>query len=71
MAPRESKTCKQSAASITRHITFIIPDTLEIIRKPENSTCRIVIVAAYKIGLLTIYGIKETEEKVTRKKLGQ
>jgi len=57
MTPKESKMCKQSAAGITRHITFTIPESLEIIRKPENATCRSVIMTAYKIGLLTIYGI--------------
>jgi hypothetical protein len=64
MAPREYKICKQSTASITRHITFIIPDTLEIMRKHENSTCWSVIVAAYKIGLLTSYGIKKQKKKL-------
>jgi hypothetical protein len=34
MAPKELKVSKQAAAGITRHITFTIPGTLEIIRKP-------------------------------------
>jgi hypothetical protein len=46
MALKESKIYKQSAAGITRHITFTIPETLEKIRKPENATCRSVIMAA-------------------------
>jgi hypothetical protein len=31
----EPKICKQAGAGTTRHITLTIPDTLEIIRKPE------------------------------------
>jgi hypothetical protein len=46
--------CKQAAAVKTREITLTIPETLEIIRKPGNVTCQTVIMAAYKIGLLTI-----------------
>jgi hypothetical protein len=71
MTPKEFKICKQSAAGITMHITFTIPDTLEIIRKPENATCQSVIMAAYKIGLFTIYGIKKHKKNVTCMELGQ
>jgi hypothetical protein len=71
MAPKESEICKQSTAGITRHITFTIPETLEIIMKPENVTSRSVIMAAYKIEFLTIYGIRNTRKKVTCKKLHQ
>jgi len=63
MAPKEPTISKQRAAVITRHITFTIPETLEIIRKPENPTCWSVIIATYKIGLLTIYGIKKHQKK--------
>jgi hypothetical protein len=38
MAPKVPKIRKQAAAGITRHITFTIPQTLDIIRKPESAT---------------------------------
>ena len=59
MVPKESKLNKQAAAGITRHITFTIPETLEIIGKPGNATSQSVIMAAYKIGLLTMHGTKK------------
>jgi len=71
MASRESKISKQAAAGITRHITFTIPETLEIITKTGSATCQSVIMSAYKIGLLTIYGTKQHKEKITCKNLGQ
>jgi len=43
-----------AAAGTTRHITFTIPKTLEIIRKPGSATCQSVIMAAYNNGLWTI-----------------
>jgi len=58
MASKEPKMTKQAATGTTRHITFTIPETLETIRKPGNATSQCVIMAAYKIGLLTIYGTK-------------
>jgi hypothetical protein len=58
-----TKISKQAAAVKTRNITFTITETLEIIRKPGNVTCQTVIMAAYMIGLLTIYGIKKQKEK--------
>ena len=54
MAHRQQKISKQAPAVKTRDITFTIPDTLEIIRKPGNATCQTVITATYKIGLFTI-----------------
>jgi hypothetical protein len=68
MAPKEHKISKQAAAVKRRGITFTIPDTLEIIRKPGSATCQSVIMAAQKIGLLTIYGIKIHKEKISCKK---
>jgi len=53
------------------HIIFTFQETLEIIRKPGNVICQTVIMAAYKIGLLTICGIKKQKEKTTCKTLGQ
>jgi hypothetical protein len=38
MTPKESKIGKQAAAGISRHIIFTIPETLEIIRKPQSAT---------------------------------
>jgi len=70
MVPKESKTRTQAAAGITRHITFTIPETIEIIRKLGSAACPCVIMAEYKIGLLTIYGMKKHMEKITRKELG-
>jgi hypothetical protein len=40
---------------------FTVTETLEIIRKPGNATSQSVIMAAYKIGLLTVCGIKKHE----------
>jgi len=56
MAPKEPKISKQAAAGTTTDITLTIPETLKLIRKPGNAICQSVIMAAYKIGLLTIYG---------------
>jgi hypothetical protein len=61
MAPTEPKICKEAATGTTRDITFTIPETSEIIRKPGNAICQSVIMAAYKIGLLTVCGIKKHE----------
>jgi hypothetical protein len=71
MASRESKISKQAASSITRHTTFTIMETLEIIRKPASATSWSVIMEAYKSGLLTIYDIKKQKKKITCKNLGQ
>jgi hypothetical protein len=46
MASREHKIGKQEAAGIKRHITFTIPETLEIIMKPGIATSPSVIMAA-------------------------
>ena len=59
MAPKEPKISKQTGAGTTRHITFTIPETLEIIMKPGSATFQSVIMAAYEIGLLAICGIKK------------
>jgi phosphohistidine swiveling domain-containing protein len=70
MAPKESKISKQAAASTTRDIRFTIPETLEIIRKPQSATSYSVIIAVNTIGLFTIYGIKKHKDKITCKNLG-
>ena len=57
MAPKETEISKQAATGTKRHITFTIPKTLEIIRKPGNATSQSVIVAVYKMRLLTSYSI--------------
>jgi hypothetical protein len=59
MALKEPKISKQAAAGITRNITFTIPETLEIIRKPGSATSQTIFMAAFKTGLLTTYGIKK------------
>jgi hypothetical protein len=64
MAPKVSNISKRAAAGITRHITFTIPETLEIIRKPGIATCQSDIMAAYKIGLLTMHGQRNTRKKL-------
>jgi hypothetical protein len=71
MDPKQQKISNQAAAAKTRDITFTSPKTLEIIRKPGNATSQTVIMAAYKIGLLTIYSIKKQKEKISCKTLGQ
>jgi len=51
---KQQKISNQAAAVKTRDITFTSPKTLETIRKPGNATSQTVIMAANKIGLLTI-----------------
>jgi len=46
MIPKEPKISKQAAASITRHITFMIPETIEIIRKLGSATSQSIIMVA-------------------------
>jgi hypothetical protein len=70
MAPKEPKISKKAATG-TRNITFTIPETLEIIMIPGSATRHSVIMAAYKIGLLAIYGTKNHKGKITCKNLGQ
>jgi len=52
-------TTKLGAAVLTRDITLIIPETLEIIRKPVSATSQSVIKSANNTGLLNNYGIKK------------
>jgi hypothetical protein len=59
MALKESKIIKQATAGITRNITFTIPETPAIIRKPGSATRQSIFMAAYNIGLLITYGIKK------------
>jgi len=59
MAPKQLKISKQTATGTTRHLTFTIPETLEIIMKPGSATFQSVIMAAYEIGLSAICGIKK------------
>jgi hypothetical protein len=55
----------------TRDITLTITETLEIITKPGNATNQSIITIAYKIGLLSTYGIKKQKDRITCKNLGQ
>jgi len=59
MALKEPKISKQAAAGTKRDITFAIPDTLDIIGYPGSATSQNVIMAAYKILLLTMHGTKK------------
>jgi hypothetical protein len=65
LASTEPKISKVGAAVITRDITLTIPGTCEIFRKPGIATSYSVILAAYKIGLLTNYGIKKHTQTIT------
>jgi len=71
MVPNEPKISKQAAYSKTRHITFTILETLEIISKPGSATSQSVIMVAYKMGLLTTYDTKKHKKKITCKNLVQ
>jgi ABC-type spermidine/putrescine transport system permease subunit II len=62
MAIKETKIRKQAVAGRTRHITFTIPETLEIIRNNGKATSQSIIKAAYKIGLLNMQGTKKQRE---------
>jgi hypothetical protein len=61
MTSREPKISKQQATATTRHITFTIPQTLETNRNPGHETSHSVTVAPYRIGLLTVFGIKNKQ----------
>ena len=52
-APKEPKISKHTVAGTTRDMIWTILDTLEIVRKPGIATSHSIIMAAYKIGLLT------------------
>ena len=65
MASKVTKISKLGAAVITMDITLTIPETLEIFRKPGNATSQGVIMAAYKIVLLTICGTKKHNKKLS------
>jgi hypothetical protein len=64
MAQKEPKISKQATVGTTRDITLTIPQTLDIIRKLGNATCQSVIIAAYKSGLLIMYGTKRHKENL-------
>jgi len=49
----------EPATGTTIDITFTIPQTLDINRKPGIATSQNVGMAAYKIGLLTMHGTKK------------
>ena len=71
MASTEPLISRQAVAGKTRDITSTIPETLEIIRKPGSATNQSIIMAAYKIGLLTTYDRKKRRERNISKNLGQ
>jgi hypothetical protein len=53
MAPKEPKINKQAVAGKTTDMRITTLKTLNIIRKPASATSQSIIMAAYKIGLLT------------------
>jgi hypothetical protein len=53
MAPREHKISKQAVPGTTRDIILTILETVEIVRKSGSATSQSIIMAVYKIGLLT------------------
>jgi hypothetical protein len=71
MTSKEPKISKQALAGKTRDTTLTITQTLEIICKNGCATNQSTIMAAYKIGLLTTYGIKKHRGRITCKNLGQ
>ena len=56
-------TTKLGAAVLTRDITLIVQETLEIIRKPESATSQSVIMSPNNTELLNNYGIKKQNKK--------
>jgi hypothetical protein len=69
--PQRTQNNKQAAAGTTMDITLPIPETQYILQKPGSATSNSTIKAPYNIGLLTTYGIKKLEEKITCKTLHQ
>jgi hypothetical protein len=69
MAPKEPKISKHATAGKTRDIILTIPKTLEIIWKPVSATNQSIIMAAYKIELLTTYTVKKRKERIMCKNL--
>jgi hypothetical protein len=63
MSPKEPKISKEAATDTRRHITYTIPETLEITVKPGIATCQSVIIAVCAIGLMVIYS---TEKQFVR-----
>jgi hypothetical protein len=62
MAPKEHKISKQAAAVLTRDITLIIPETLEIIRKPGVLQARMSL-WQHRVWSADHLRYKETQEK--------
>jgi len=69
MAPKQPNISRQAVAAKTRDITIL--ETLEIIWKPGSATNQSIIMAGYKIGLLTTYGAKKHRGRITSRNLGQ
>jgi len=63
MSPKEHKLSKHTVAGTTSDMIRTILDTLEIVRKPGSATSNSIIMASYKIGLLTARGRKTHKEK--------
>jgi hypothetical protein len=57
MALKDPQSSKQGTAGKRKHVTLMIPQILEIIRRPESGKSQSVVQAAYNIGSSTIYDI--------------
>jgi hypothetical protein len=71
MASIEPNISKPATAGTTSDITLTIPETLEIIKEPGSATSQSIIMAAHKIGFLTIYSIKKHKKKIACKYLSR
>jgi hypothetical protein len=54
MALKELKMSKQGTVGKRNHVTLMIPQKVEIVRKPEIGKNRIMVMASYNTGLSTI-----------------
>jgi hypothetical protein len=68
--PKKPKINKQAAASLTRHIKFIIPETFGKIMKPQSATCQSVIMAALQHCIVEHSWYKEIQRNNYLKNCG-
>jgi hypothetical protein len=61
MASKDPKVSKQGTADKRTHVTLMIPQKLEIIRRLETDKSQSVV----NIGWLTIYAIKKHKDPIT------
>ena len=70
MAPEEPEIRKQAATGTTRHITFTVPETLEIIRKPGNAHKPECHYGSIQDWIVDHLRYNKTQENITYKNLG-